>query len=226
MKLLLMTVLTAILVPAQTPAPSGAKALFFTPESGQETPIASSTAPHSSPRSKPKPAIMGLKYYIELRQPDGTRQRVAASRIFHSGDHIRLHVATNVDGDLVIYQQQEDQPEERLYPAAEMPDTASQVKRGADVTLPSTHGWFRFDDHPGQIHLTLMLTAQSKQAGDQIPTADLAHKIAGATKGSKALHIEEDSADDNAEYKVVDSRLDPKIPAGVIATEVTLTHAR
>ncbi len=60
----------------------------------------------------------------------------------------------------------------------------------------------------------------------RLPGAELAHQLAGVTKGSKALRIEDDSAADNAEYKVVDSRLNPKIPAGVIATEVTLSHER
>lgn len=225
MKILLVAAFTTVLTFAQTPAPSGAKTLFFNPESGKETPISSPTS-SGSQQLTTKPAITGLKYYIELRQPDGNLQRVSASRVFHSGDRIRFHVATNVDGDLVIYQQQESQPEERLYPASEAPTNAGHVIHGNDVTLPSAHGWFQFDEHPGQIHLTLMLTAAKASHSGQLPSADLAHKLAGATKGSKALRIEEDSTEDKAEYKVLDSRLDPKIPAGVIATEVTLSHAR
>ncbi len=109
--------------------------------------------------------VTGLKYYIELRQPDGILERVNPMRVFHSGDRIRLYVSSNVDGDLVIYQKQEDRPEERLYPSAGIPDANGHVTRGTDVALPSSHAWFRFDDHPGQIHLTLMLTAKKLGAG-------------------------------------------------------------
>jgi len=238
MKLLLLTASTMILASAQTTTPSGAKALFFSPESGQQTVNSSAASPPGSQRTPVsggatsalrltgRPAVTGLKYYIQLRQPNGNLQRVNVNRVFHSGDRIRLIVAANVDGDLVIYQKQEDLPEQRLYPAPEVQDATGHITPGATVTLPSTHGSFVFDDHPGQIHLTLMFTARLGQADSQTPTAGLAHQLAGATKGSKALHIEDDSADDNAEYKVLDSLADSKIPAGVVATEVTLSHDR
>jgi hypothetical protein len=206
---------------AQSEQPKGAKGLFLSADSGQQVPLSSSTTPSAA-----APAATGLKYYIELREPDGKLERVSVSRVFHSGDRIRLHVATNVDGELVIYQKQEGEAEERLFPAANMPDERGRVTRGADIPLPSAHGWFQFDDHPGQIHLTMMVTARDGRHGDQLPSAESAHRAAGATRGSKALRIEEDATDDHAQYKVVDSRADAKIPAGEIATEVTLSHAK
>ncbi len=241
MKTLVLFACTGLMAVAQDKQPSGAKALFFSPENGQETMLSSgsngatqhsSAAPHS--RNVAKPVITGLKYYVELRQADGQVLRISTNRVFHSGERIRLHVFSNVNGDLVIYQKQEDQPEERLFPGAGSSGASGHVERNTDVVVPSTHAWFRFDEHPGEILLTLMVKARGSQtnAGSEaaengdIATAELAHEVAGKTKGSKALRIEEDSSGDNAEYKVLDSRLDSKIPAGVIATEVMLSHAK
>lgn len=243
MKPVLVALLSASFALAQSNKPTGAKALFFAAETGDET--LASTSPQkqaNKPRrnasaavtTESKPAVTGLKYYIELREPDGSLQRVNPNRVFHSGERIRFHVSTNVDGDLVIYQEQDNEPEERLYPLTGMPGSTGRVTRNADVTLPSAHGWFVFDDHPGEIRLTLMVKAHLARAdandisgeANASMSAEEAHEIAGAANGSKALRIEDDSTTDQAEYKVIDNRLDPNIPAGTIATEVMLSHAR
>lgn len=239
MKILCIAAFTALWAYPQTQHPSGAKALFFTAKSGKETPATAASPPeqhaHARPAATRSPGtVTGLRYYIELERLDHRLSNVNNEHVFHSGDRIRLHVISNVDGSLVIFQQQGDEPEERLFPSSHRSNATGLISRRVDTVLPSTHSWFVFDEHPGQIRLTLLLIAQSADPKDESDTpttlqaqASMAHSLAKAIDGSKALRIEiDDSPVDTAEYKVLDSSLDPKLPGGVIATEVTLTHVR
>jgi Domain of unknown function (DUF4384) len=239
MRLLFAGGFAAILVCAQTqsqPQPQkGAKALFYEAASGKDRAVETSaktirTKQRPEPAPGTVPAVLALKLAIELREPDGSLQQVSPTRVFHSGERIRLHVTSNVDGNLVIHQKQDSEPEEQLFPGAETAARKSHVQGGADVVLPSERGWFRFDDHPGQILLTVMLTADGREgAGSHaasVASAEVAHAVASAAKGSKALRIEDDPVDEKAHFQAVDSRLDPKIPAGVIAEEIVLSHGR
>lgn len=237
MKILCIAAFAALLAYPQTGNPSGAKALFFSADSGKET-LSTAVKPagrhaHGQPSAtNSRATITGLKYYIELERPDHRLRKVNSNHVFHSGDRIRLHVTSNVDGHLVIFQQQGNEPEERLFPSSQLSDASDLIRSHVDTVLPSPHSWFIFDEHPGQIRLTLLLIAQaahpkkeSTSSNTLLAQASLAHSLASATDGSKALRIEiDDSPNDTAEYKVVDSSLDPKLPAGVIATEVTLSH--
>ena len=225
MKLLFLVVLATGVAVGQT-QPSGAKALFFSQKSGEETPISSVPLKGTTQRAH---RAVGLNYYIELRQPDGSLRKVNVKHVFHSGDRIRLHVQSDVDGTLVIYQKQAGIPEERLFPDNDIPDASGQVIRYKDVVLPSTHAWFQFDDRPGQIELTILLTAALDE--DQGPTesqapasAAVVHRAVEERKGSKALRIEDDPVD-NSEYAVMDNRA-ASIPLNGIATEVMLSHVR
>ncbi len=240
MRLWLLAIFVVVYAWSQEGAQTGAKALFFEAESGKQTqiqPSADEPGKHSKAHpvaTSSTPAVTGLKYYIELQGPDHQLSRVTAAHVFHSGDRIRMHVTSNVDGHLVIYQRQDAEPEERLFPSSQLTDPTGFVHRGVDTMLPGPHAWFKFDEHPGQIRLTLLLTAQGANrpktpdgSTTLLAEADEAHSLAKATDGSKALRIEVDDApDDKTEYKVVDRRLDSKIPAGVIATEVTVSHER
>ncbi|MDQ2840746.1 MAG: hypothetical protein M3Y72_06850, partial [Acidobacteriota bacterium] len=113
--------------------------------------------------------------------------------------------------------------------------------KGVDTVLPSTNSWFVFDQHPGELHVVMLLTAEgtarpsdSLAGTDREPSTtedhegtDLASikKLSGVQKGSKALQIEtDDSPQQASEVHVVDSRLDPKMPPGQIVVEVRLLH--
>ena len=252
-RIILWVALSASIALAQSPDASsqpaeqkGAKALFFDTESGRQVP---SNYPQSPPRppqkhatasAKPSqpnvPPVTGLRYYFELREPDGELLKVNAHHTFHSGDRMRMHITSNMDGELVIYQQQDDTPEERLFPSAQLPQATGYVVKGSDTVLPSAKSWFRFDQHPGQIHMTVRLSAQgllpTQQPTANAPStllakndAEAAHDLSDVQKGSKALQIEaDDTPQDASDYVVVDSRLDSKIPPGVVAVEITLKH--
>src|SRR5438552_855794 len=89
----------------QTPE-KGAKALFLDTQNGHvalpkvPAPLRAASSSFKPSDSVQVPAITGVMYYLELLQPDGQLVRVTSSRVFHSGEKVRLHVTSNVDGAL------------------------------------------------------------------------------------------------------------------------------
>jgi hypothetical protein len=173
-------------------------------------------------------------YWIELQAPNGQLLRVTANRAFKSGERIRIHVVTNVNGHLSMLQSQDDGPFAALSPTAGAASNA--VTASEETVLPSRNGWFRFDEKPGKIRLLLMmqggrapepLLAQAAPPPPPLNSADIEaqiHAQMSKLNGSKALVIEEDSASaEPASYVVVDRRRDQTV-AEAVATEITLRH--
>ena len=230
----------------QSPDEQGAKSIFYDTQTGAiivpkvprvaVPPHASAGSAKQKPAEK-VPAITGLMYHFDLLQPDGQLIRVNANRTFHSGDRIRLHVMANIDGDLTIMQSQDGGPFERLFPSPKLPAGAGRIAKGVDTVLPSAKSWFVFDEHPGELHLMMLLSAIATGQSDSIAgaehqdsptaTADIASlkDLESVQKGSKALKIEtDDSAQQASEVRIVDSRLDSKLPPGQIVVELKLLH--
>jgi hypothetical protein len=174
-------------------------------------------------------------YWIELEAPKGQLLRVAASRAFKTGDRIRIHLISNVNGQLSMLQSQDEGPYVALFPAAGAP--TNTVNASEETVLPSKAGWFRFDEKPGKIRLLLMLQGQSPagpRTGQQMAAAASPannaeieaqiHAQMSKLSGSKALVIEDDSSNpEPASYVVVDRRRDQSVGEAV-ATEITLRH--
>jgi len=261
------TVWPVFLVACYGQEPQGAKALFLDPTSsvtlqrsasspvsaGPKKPPVSPATKTSSPESG-EGLITGLRYWIEVQTDRGQLLRVTSSRIFKSGERMRLHFESNVDGSLVILQSQDSGPYAKLFPNS----TASgRVEKFTDQVFPSKNGWFRFDSRPGDIRLMVMLqphasglpnSLQSHLSSRQaVVTASAPHP--GATnlpnepvqppgdlearmraqmerlRGSKALVVEEDnSSAQPAGYAVLDRRNDPSLESSLITLEVKLAH--
>ncbi len=177
-----------------------AKSIFDDPTSG--TGIAgSATAPSSSAvkdGAKPgaaKPnqsrAIPGLNFWLEELMSGGEVKRVSTSQQFHTGDRIRLHIRSNMPGYLEIVTQQSGEAAELLFPSPRIKD--NRVERLQTKVFPSPTAWFRFDDRPGELRLTLSLTG-ARQGVAAPPVEDPPTLIAEADRamGDKGLKIEED----------------------------------
>ncbi len=240
-------------------AQQGAKALFYDPTSGVSlsgnTATGSShAAQHATPGPKANsggtmipvsetrtPEVTGLRYWIELRTAQDQLLRVPASRVFHSGERIRLHIESNIDGNLTILQSQDNGPFAKLYP---LRSGTGHIDKLTDETIPSRTGWFRFDNNPGSIRLMMMLQAEAGSgagaASGPVQMASNANPGAPADvqalevrmrehmskqDGSKSLVVEEDAASEEpSSYVVVDARRAPAVEKGVVAVEVKLTH--
>src|SRR5258708_2110721 len=200
------------------------------------------------PRTQPVTvnAVTGLKYWIELLTPEKQLLRVNANRQFKSGERIRFHVESNVDGALTMMQSQDDGALEMLFPGRTGAD--NRIRRFQEKVFPSETGFFRFDSRTGNIRLLLLVQAggalemslastrppASSQEAPPKPAPD--PRIRGGeppmtekeflaeiarSKGSKRLEID-DSPAEAATYVVVDARKDPDVKPGVIAVEVQL----
>jgi hypothetical protein len=107
---------------------------------------------------------MGIKYWLELIQP-GTAQivRVNSNRVFHSGERIRLHVETNVDGRVMLLQLGQDGTSQVLFPDARINSGDNYIRAGIDTPVPSARDWIKFDNRPGLERLIVFLTPADRR---------------------------------------------------------------
>lgn len=239
-------------------AQPGAKALFLDATSGVSVQSSSRAAqPQVAQKAPPSTSggvpvavaakdsdVTGLRYWLELQTEQGQLLRVTASRTFKSGERIRLHLESNVNGQLTILQSQDGGSFSRLFPNGR---STGKVEKFRDQAFPSASGWFRFDAKPGDIRLMVMVQADDAAAAKQSvqmasnavpPTssgalsddeqrqleARMRAKVE-SLRGSKALLVEDDSAAaELSTYVVSDPAKAPGMEKGMVAVELKLTH--
>jgi hypothetical protein len=146
----------------------------------------------------PDPVRIGLSSWIELDSGSGGPGiRVAQTRIFRSGERIRLHFRSNVDGYISLIQLGTSGSAQLLFPDVEVGLVDNRLGAFVDRVLPSIDHWFRFDETPGAERL-LVLFARSREELGTFPvrrsmepaqTASLFSATRQIT-GSKDLRIE------------------------------------
>ena len=190
MKLMRTAIIVTVFVPAviaqntSDDSTTGAKAVFgdknrFAPkENPHVTHSASSPVQQSTPIASLKPT--GLRYWIELILPGSPEiQRVTSSRPFHSGDRIRLHFESNIDGRIVLMQMTPLGGSEVLFPSARVRNGDNHIKARTDTILPAENGWFTFDEHPGTERIMVLLTPEPDIASGPSHVADSNNSQAG-----------------------------------------------
>lgn len=121
-----------------------------------------------------KTSTLGLSYWIELVGQDGKGQQVTDSRIFRSGEKIRIHFRSNADGNIALLQLGSSGTSSVLFPDPAKGLNDSRIAAGEDHILPTDSAWFRFDETPGTEKI-LTLFARSQQDLDTFsvkPTMD------------------------------------------------------
>lgn len=210
-----------------------AKSIFDDPTSGTgisaSAPAASSSAVRNGPGPKPGAAnqprpIPGLNFWLEELMPGGEVKRVSTSQQFHTGDRIRLYLRSNMPGYLEIVTQQSGEPAELLFPSAKIKD--NKVERLQIKVFPSPTAWFKFDDRPGELRLTLSLTG-ARQGVAAPPVEDPPTLVAEADRamGDKGLKIEEDPSPNSSNVHAVKLGQPASGPAK-ISLHVRLHHVQ
>jgi hypothetical protein len=102
-RLIFVFVLLAI-IDAAAQEPSGARSMFHSPSTGTivATPLTAQPTPGAKANSAATPAVVryvGIHYWLDL---DGVGP-VADTRVFQTGQRIRLNVRSNCDGYLAIW---------------------------------------------------------------------------------------------------------------------------
>ncbi|MCP3931771.1 MAG: DUF4384 domain-containing protein [Bacteroidetes bacterium] len=105
----------------------------------------------------------GVSAWIELqRKGSNSVKRVEPSRVFKSGDKIRVHITTNGEGYLHALHKGSSGVE-RMIPISD----SGRVSTGQAVVIPSNGGWLKFDKHVGieKIDLLYGSTSQAAESG-------------------------------------------------------------
>lgn len=155
---------------------SGAKALYGAVPFKSDPAYASPAKPkpatsHPAPPSPDLSNNIGIKYWLELIQPGSAEiTRVNSTRIFHSGEKIRLHLETNVNGRVTLLQLGQDGAGHVLFPDARINQGDNYIQAGIDTPVPSSSAWIKFDNHPGIERMIVLLASVDRQLQNQTPS--------------------------------------------------------
>jgi hypothetical protein len=130
----------------------------------------------------------GLRYWIELKR-DGVTSRVNNRQQFKSGDSIRFHVRSNINGFAYILLSSGSRGEQSVLFPDEKAGESNKVQRSGEIILPQT-GYLTFDSNPGTEKLTLLLSRSQIDAQSYLakpPGNKEIALIASADTGAKDL---------------------------------------
>lgn len=132
------------------------------------------------------PINTGLQYWIELKRA-GKVLNVSNKFAFKSGDKIRIHVKSNIDGYAYVLLVEGSRGEQSiLFPDPQFHDN-NRISSNRDIPIPG-EGYLAFDQNPGTEKLVLLLSRTQMDAAKYI--ADKAKtrvQIAAVPNGSKDL---------------------------------------
>ncbi len=188
---LLLALLPALLpagpVAAQQPQPSGAKRLFYDPATGQM--LTDKDKRQKTPQGRVKVRATqqptqakypGLHYWIEL---EGVGP-VTDDRVFITGERIRLHVRSNVDGYLSLWSLDSSNRGQLLFPSPAESGGDNLVKADSEYVSP---GYIKFAP-PAEEERLMVLFSRNRDELPKPQNTSLDSKL--IAKGSKALVFE------------------------------------
>jgi len=138
----------------------------------------------------------GMSYWIELRR--GKSMKKVDSRFaFKSGDRIKIHLTSNVDGHAhVVLLQGTTGSKAVLFPVKGK-DASNFIRKGRDMALPST-SFLVFDAKPGKEKVRVAISRKNistalllqDNPGTQIAMANITNNVAvDATQGNSQIVV-------------------------------------
>lgn len=128
----------------------------------------------------------GIRYSIELKR-NGKTQRVSNKFQFRTGDSIRFHVTSNINGFAYILLSSGSRGEQSVLFPDESTKESNRVERGKEYVMPGK-GFLTFDENPGTEKLTLLLSRSPINASAYMQKHDRpVTMIASAETGAKDL---------------------------------------
>lgn len=212
-------------LPAKASAASGAKALFH--DEGSSFSAKAPAAPPAAQKNRPAPAsqqpeYLGIAYWIELVGEDGKTIRTTTSRVFQSGDRIKLIVQPNRNGYLYVLGLGTTGTSRVLFPNSAA--TSNQVMARETYNVPFNTS-MKFDSNPGEESLLVLLSpnqiSELRPGQVNLPGPDTQRVQAYAQnqiQGSKDLVLAEEDGEASASpatYAVV--------PVSALGREGSLT---
>lgn len=123
----------------------------------------------------PKVKKMGLGLTLFTRDPNGMSVRADPSRVFRSGERVRVLLETNTDGYLYIFNTTDGGKPVMIYPNAELDEGGNYIQSHVPFEIPSSTAreerlrWFTFDKNAGAERLFFVFTRDPLPL---IPTED------------------------------------------------------
>ena len=128
----------------------------------------------------------GIRYSIELKR-NGKTQRVSNKFQFRTGDSIRFHVTSNINGFAYILLSSGSRGEQSVLFPDDTTKESNRVERGKEYVMPGK-GFLTFDENPGTEKLTLLLSRSQINASAYMQKHDRpVTMIASAETGAKDL---------------------------------------
>lgn len=124
---------------------------------------------------KPKASKMGLGLTLFARDSNGLSVRADPSRVFRSGERVRVLLETNTDGYLYIFNTTDGGKPVMIYPNAELDEGGNYLQSHVPFEIPSGTAneerlrWFTFDKYAGAERLFFVFTREPLPL---IPTED------------------------------------------------------
>jgi hypothetical protein len=124
---------------------------------------------------KPKAQKMGLGLTLFTRDSNGLSVRADPSRVFRSGERVRVLLETNTDGYLYIFNTTDGGKPVMIYPNAELDEGGNYIQSHVPFEIPSSTAsqerlrWFTFDKNAGAERLFFVFTRDPLPL---IPTED------------------------------------------------------
>lgn len=124
---------------------------------------------------KPKTQKLGLGLTLFARDSNGLSIRADPSRVFRSGERVRVLLETNTDGYLYIFNTTDGGQAVMIYPSAELDEGGNYLQSHIPFEIPSSTAaeerlrWFTFDKYAGAERLYFVFTREPLPF---IPTED------------------------------------------------------
>lgn len=142
------------------------------------------------------PSNTGMSYWIELRRGKSMK-KVDSRYAFKSGDRIKIHLTSNVDGHAhVVLLQGTTGSKAVLFPVKGK-DASNFIRKGRDMALPST-SFLVFDAKPGKEKLRIAISRKNLSTafllqdnpGTQIAMANITNNPAiDTTQGNNQIVV-------------------------------------
>jgi hypothetical protein len=199
---------------------SGAKALFYDPESGtvlktqdrKKNPQNGIIKVKQVPSSRAK--YTGIHYWIEL---DGVGQ-VTADHTFHTGDRIAIHIRSNVDGYMSLWSINPAGAGTRLFPSTGQAAQANFIKADDEYITP---GKIRFTLPVEDERLLIFFSRTQADLPEYSNSSDASNVLAKTrdAAGSKALLFETENKNPTEVGNYVVNK-----NGGAVVREIRLKH--
>ncbi|CAN5625215.1 MAG: DUF4384 domain-containing protein [Pyrinomonadaceae bacterium] len=115
---------------------------------------------------KSKVQKMGLGLTLFTRDANGLSVRADPSRVFRSGERVRVLLETNTDGYLYIFNTTDGGKPVMIYPNAELDEGGNYLQSHVPFEIPSSTAreerlrWFTFDNYEGAERLFFVFTRE------------------------------------------------------------------